>query len=360
MAELSARAQRLMQPHLRSIEPYDPNFTATRINLSANENTHPLPASVREAVDEVLAATPRNRYPDPMSDVLRDEIAAANDVTRAQVCVGNGGDELLYNFLLAFGGRNRSVLICPPCFSEYAFFAQITETNVRTAGRDPRTLTLDEEALLACARTCDLVIVTSPNNPTGDLADLGLIQRVCHACHGLVMVDEAYIEFAGEDASALPLLAHLDNLVILRTLSKAYGAAGTRCGYVMAAADIIDALSAVRQIYSVNVLTQAAALALVRQRGALEPLTASIVAERERLQRALAGLPGVTVWPSSANFLLVRMADATAIRNRLRDEHSILVRDFSSAAGLEDCLRITVGTPEENDAVIAALTELLP
>lgn len=103
MAELSTRVQRLMQPHLRSIEPYDPNFTATRINLSANENTHPLPASVREAVDEVLAATPLNRYPDPMSDALRDEIAAVNDVSRAQVCVGNGGDELLYNFLLAFG-----------------------------------------------------------------------------------------------------------------------------------------------------------------------------------------------------------------------------------------------------------------
>ncbi len=219
---------------------------------------------------------------------------------------------------------------------------------------------MDEETLLACARTCDLVIVTSPNNPTGDLADLGLIERVCHACHGLVMVDEAYIEFAGEDASTLPLLAHLDNLVILRTLSKAYGAAGTRCGYVMAATDIIDALSAVRQIYSVNVLTQAAALALVRKRGALEPLTASIVTERARLQRALEELPGITVWPSSANFLLVRMAGATAIRNRLRDEYSILVRDFSSAAGLEDCLRITVGTPEENDAVIAALTELLP
>ena len=256
MAELSTRVQRLMQPHLRSIEPYDPNFTATRINLSANENTHPLPASVREAVDEVLAATPLNRYPDPMSDALRDEIAAVNDVSRAQVCVGNGGDELLYNFLLAFGGRNRSVLICPPCFSEYAFFAQLTETNVRTAGRDPRTLTLDEEALLACARTCDLVIVTSPKQPNRRPGRPRLIERVCHACHGLAMVDEAYIEFAGEDASALPLLAHLDNLVILRTLSKAYGAAGTRCGYVMAATDIIDALSAVRQIYSVNVLTQ--------------------------------------------------------------------------------------------------------
>lgn len=268
MAELSERAQRLMQPHLRSIEPYDPNFTPTRINLSANENTHPLSPRVQAAVDEALAATPLNRYPDPMSGELRNLIAAYAGVAREQVCVGNGGDELLYNFLLAFGGRGHQVLICPPCFTEYAFFAQLTETGVRAAGRDPRTLELDEESLIACARTSDLVIVTSPNNPTGDLADPGLIQRVCRACRGLVMVDEAYIEFAGKDASAAPLLAHLDNLVILRTLSKAFGAAGARCGYVLAAPDVIEAFSAIRQIYSVNVLTQAAACALLRARRA--------------------------------------------------------------------------------------------
>ncbi len=295
-----------------------------------------------------------------MSDALRDEIAAVNDVSRAQVCVGNGGDELLYNFLLAFGGRNRSVLICPPCFSEYAFFAQLTETNVRTAGRDPRTLTLDEEALLACARTCDLVIVTSPNNPTGDLADLGLIERVCHACHGLVMVDEAYIEFAGEDASALPLLAHLDNLVILRTLSKAYGAAGTRCGYVMAATDIIDALSAVRQIYSVNVLTRQPRSPLCESAAPSSRSPPPSSPNAHGCSVPSRNSPASPYGRAARTSFLVRMAGATAIRNRLRDEYSILVRDFSSAAGLEDCLRITVGTPKENDAVIAALTELLP
>lgn len=359
MAELSPRMQRLVQPRFRSIEPYDPNFTPTRINLSANENTHPLPADARKAVDEALAAIPLNRYPDPMSDALRSEIAARHGITRAQVCVGNGGDEILYNFLLAFGGRGRTVLICPPCFSEYAFFAQLTETHVRNVGREARTFALDEEALLASARSCDLVIITSPNNPTGDLADPGLIQRTCHACHGLVMVDEAYIEFAGEEASSLHLLESLDNLVILRTLSKAYGAAGTRCGYALAAPDVIAALSAVRQIYSVNVLTQAAALALIRHTASFEPLVDAIVDERERMRCALMRLPGVTVWPSRANFLLVRLPNATTIRNRLRDDHSILVRDFSATPGLDDCLRFTVGTAEENDALITALSELL-
>lgn len=359
MAELSERAQRLMQPHLRAIEPYDPNFTHTRINLSANENTHPLPPRVQAAVDEALAATPLNRYPDPMSGELRNLIAAYAGVAREQVCVGNGGDELLYNFLLAFGGRGRQVLICPPCFTEYAFFAQLTETNVRAVGRDPRTFELDEESLITCARTSDLVIVTSPNNPTGDLADPGLIQRVCRACRGLVMVDEAYIEFAGKDASAAPLLDHLDNLVILRTLSKAFGAAGARCGYVLAAPDVIEAFSAIRQIYSVNVLTQAAACALFRARAELAPVVSGIVVERERLQRRLAALPNAVVWPSRANFLLVRLPNASTVRTRLRDEYSILVRDFSATTGLENCLRISVGTPEENDAVVAALTELL-
>ncbi len=359
MAELSERAQRLMQPHLRTIEPYDPNFTPTRINLSANENTHPLPPRVQAAVDEALAATPLNRYPDPMSGELRNLIAAYAGVARKQVCVGNGGDELLYNFLLAFGGRGRQVLICPPCFTEYAFFAQLTETNVRAVGRDPRTFELDEESLITCARTSDLVIVTSPNNPTGDLADPGLIQRVCRACRGLVMVDEAYIEFAGKDASAAPLLDHLDNLVILRTLSKAFGAAGARCGYVLAAPDVIEAFSAIRQIYSVNVLTQAAARALLCAHAELAPVVSGIVVERERLQRRLAALPNAVVWPSRANFLLVRLPNASTVRTRLRDEYSILVRDFSATTGLENCLRISVGTPEENDAVVAALTELL-
>ena len=360
MAQLSDRVKALVQPHLRTLEPYDPNFTPTRVNLSANENTYDVPAPARALIDEALAATPTNRYPDPMSNDLRDELAAWHGVARENVVVGNGGDELLYNFLLAFGGPGRTLMNVPPTFSEYAFFASLTQTGVRDVWRDPETFLPREDELVTVAGEASLVILTSPNNPTGDVAPLELVARVCDACPGLVMVDEAYGEFAAAGTSAEALLAEHDNLLVLHTLSKAFALAGARCGYVIAAPDVIDALAAVRQIYSVNVLTQAAALAAVRARAEFDPTVEKIVSERTRLYESLARVEGVRVWPSEGNFVLVRMAGASRVRERLRDERSILVRDFSYAPGLADCLRITVGTPEENDAVIDALAELVP
>ena len=192
MAQLSDRAKALVQPHLRTLEPYDPNFTPTRVNLSANENTYDVPTPARALVDEALAATPTNRYPDPMSNDLRDELAAWHGVSRENVIVGNGGDELLYNFLLAFGGPGRTLVNVPPTFSEYAFFASLTQTGVRDVWRDPETFLPQADELVAAAGEASLVILTSPNNPTGDVAPLELVARVCDACLGLVMVDEAY------------------------------------------------------------------------------------------------------------------------------------------------------------------------
>lgn len=360
MAQLSDRVKALVQPHLRTLEPYDPNFTPTRVNLSANENTYDVPASARALIDEALAATPTNRYPDPMSNDLRDELAAWHGVSRENVIVGNGGDELLYNFLLAFGGPDRTLVNVPPTFSEYAFFASLTQTGVRDVWRDPETLLPRADELVAAAGEASLVILTSPNNPTGDVAALELVARVCDACPGLVMVDEAYGEFAGPATSAEALLSEHDNLLVLHTLSKAFALAGARCGYVIAASDVIGALAAVRQIYSVNVLTQAAALAAVRARAEFDPTVEKIVSERSRLHESLARVEGMRVWPSEGNFVLARMAGASRVRERLCDERSILVRDFSYAPGLADCLRITVGTPEENDAVIEALSEIVP
>ena len=359
MAQLSDRIKVLVQPHLRTLEPSDPNFTPTRVNLSANENTYDVPAPARALIDEALAATPTNRYPDPMSNELRDELAAWHGVSRENVIVGNGGDELLYNFLLAFGGPGRTLVNVPPTFSEYAFFASLTQTGVRDVWRDPETFLPREDELVAAAGEASLVILTSPNNPTGDVAPLELVARVCDACPGLVMVDEAYGEFAEPGTSAEALLAEHDNLLVLHTLSKAFALAGARCGYVIAAPDVIAALAAVRQIYSVNVLTQAAALAAVRARAEFDPTVEKIVSERSRLYESLARVEGVRVWPSEGNFILARVAGASRVRERLRDERSILVRDFSYAPGLADCLRITVGTPEENDAVIEALSEIV-
>lgn len=209
--------------------------------------------------------------------------------------------------------------------------------------------------------------MTSPNNPTGDVAPLDFVAALSDACPGMVMVDEAYVEFAdasfGAATTAQGLISEHPNLVILHTLSKAFGAAGTRLGYVIAAPEVIDVFAAVRQIYSVNVLSQAATLACVRARDAYAPVVAQVASERERelcALRAMAagGLP-VEAWPSAANFVLVRTPHATRVRERLRDEYSILVRDFSYAPGLADCLRITVGTPQENDEVLAAFAALV-
>ena len=359
MAQLSERVRALVQPHLRDLEPYDPNFTPTRVNLSANENTYGVPAAVRAAMDEALAATPTNRYPDPMSNDLRDALAARHGVRRENVIVGNGGDELLYNLVLAFGGPGRTLVNVPPTFSEYAFFASLAQTEVVDVWRDAETFLPDEEALVTAARDASLVVLTSPNNPTGDVAPRELVRRVCEACPGLVLVDEAYGEFAAPGTSAEPLLAERDNLLVLHTLSKAFALAGARCGYILAAPDVIDALAAVRQIYSVNVLTQAAALVAVERRDEFSATVGQISRERERLLGALGRIGGVRVWPSEGNFVLVRVPGASKIRERLRDEYSILVRDFSYAPGLADCLRITVGTPEENDAVTDALAALV-
>ncbi|MBR3315242.1 MAG: histidinol-phosphate transaminase [Atopobiaceae bacterium] len=351
--------QERLRPALVSFEPYDPAFSPCEVNLSANENTHPLPESVNRALCEAMTSTPLNRYPDPLANALRDELAAWHGVERSNVMVGNGGDELIFNLLFCFGGQGRSLVVCPPCFEEYKNFARMCETDVVEVWRRENDYFIDEDALVDAARTAALVMITSPNNPTGDLVDPALVRRLLDETDALVLLDEAYVEFAPEGASLASWLAENPRLMLLRTLSKAFALAGLRCGYLLADPAIIDVLAAIRQIYSEDVVAQAAALAAVSMRDELRPVVASIVAERERLSAALAELPEVEQWPSSANFLLVRMPGAANVRARLRDEFSVLVRDFSYAPGLADCLRITVGTPTENDRLLEALRAIL-
>ncbi|MCH3968693.1 MAG: histidinol-phosphate transaminase [Atopobiaceae bacterium] len=362
MAGLSPRVRALVQPQLADFEPYDPGFKPCRINLSANENTWPLPQGMRGAMDASLASTPTNRYPDPMSNALRDELAAWHGVSRENVFVSNGGDEALFDLFLAFGGPGRTLLDCPPSFSVYELYSTMVGTTYASVPRDAETLAPDVDALVEGAASADIVVVTSPNNPTGDLFGLDGVERLARACPGLVLVDEAYGEFAPEGTSAASLMGTYDNVIVLHTLSKAFSCAGIRCGYLLAPADVVDALAAVRQPYSVNVLTQAVAATVVARRDAFAPTISGIVAERERLSARLAALAGgdaVRVWPSSANFLLVRLPHASEVRARLRDEYSILVRDFSATPGLADCLRVSVGTPAEDDALLDALATLL-
>jgi len=358
---LSERVRSLMRPSVAELSPYDPGFTPAEVLLSANENSFGLPEGVRAGVVEALAGVALNRYPDPMSNELRDAIAAWHGTSRQNVCVGNGGDELIFNLFLAFGGPGAKIVDCPPTFSVYRIYAQMVDTTVVDVPRDAQTFELDVDGVCREATDARVTIVTSPNNPTGNVASHDDVCRICEAAGGLVLLDEAYAEFTQEGASCEDLLAEYDNLVILHTLSKAFASAGARIGYVLAAPDVVDALGAVRQPYSVNVLSQAEAQVCVARRADFVPVIQQIAGERERLAKGIARACGdaVTVWPSQANYLLVRVPDGHGTWQRLRDEHSILVRDFSSTPGLADCLRITVGTSDENDRVVQALATLV-
>lgn len=356
---LSPRVKALVRDTVAELDPYDPGFTPVRINLSANENTHGMPPEVRRSLTVSLSHVVENRYPSPLAPDLREALAEWHEVTPEQVLVSNGGDEALFNLFLAFGGPGHKMVNCPPTFSVYRLYAEMVETPVVDVPRDAETLLPDIDALAEAARDAHLVVLTSPNNPTGDCVAPADIARICEACPGIVLADEAYGEFAPAGTSAAPLLDEHDNLVILHTFSKALCLAGARIGYLLGAPDVLAALAAVRQPYSVNSFSQAAALAALHELGAFEPAIEDIVRERGWLAAELAEISGVRVWPSSANFLCVRVPDADRAWQELRDSHSILVRNFSSTPGLEGCLRITVGTHEENEAVVSALSEIV-
>lgn len=355
---MAANACIRLRDDLSDLQPYDPGLCVQEVVVSANESPYGVPEPVRDAALAAVAATAFERYPDPLADELRDAIAAWHGVDRSRVVVGNGGDELIFDLLLAFGGEGRTLLDCPPTFSIYALYAQLTRTNVVAVPRDPSDFALDCEAIEAAAAQADIVMITSPNNPTGNVADPAWIERLAQKTRGLVVVDEAYIEFADEGASCASLLERCDNIAILRTFSKAFGLAGVRTGYLLAPSCVVDGIAAVRQPYSVNAVSQAIARTVVAHRDAYAPTLETIRCERARLAAALAAIDGVDVWPSSANFLLVRLPDAHDAYVALRDDYSILVRDFSRTPLLENCLRITVGLPEENDRVIAAVADI--
>lgn len=344
---------RTAAPQLADLTPYDPKYLPASAFLSANENPSDVPAEVRRSIDKAIRALDFNRYPDPLAHKLRSQIAEANGLAEDQVLLGNGGDELLFDIALAWGGPGRKVLNMPPTFSVYEANAKLTNTDIINVERC-EDYAIDEEAVLARVAQGDIdyVIVTSPNNPTGSLADEAFIERLLEATDALVVVDEAYFEFSRR--TVRPLMALHKNLLILRTFSKAFSLAGVRMGYVLAAPEVIRELIKVRQPYSVDAVSQAIASVVFEQRAKFEPGIKAIIAERERLLDELSKRSGVTVYPSDANYILFRTENADSLWEALYDQ-GILVRDFSHAPRLENCLRVSIGTPEQNDAFLAAL-----
>ena len=349
---------RPVHERIRDLEPYDPKYLPARTTLSANENPLNLPDAVRERIGERVAALDFNRYPDPLANDLRDMIAAREGLKRSQVLVGNGGDELLFDTFLAWGGPGRTFLNFPPTFSVYATNATLTGTREIDVDRDERYDIDRERALEAIEREKpDIIVLTSPNNPTGNVIEQAFLEDILDASDALVLLDEAYIEFA--ERSLTGLIDSHANLAVLRTFSKAYACAGVRIGYLLSDESVIREFLKVRQPYSVDRIAQIIGEEAYRASDIMTDRVRAVREERARLFHELSEIPGVQVMPSEANYLLVHVADAHRVCENLYGKHSVLVRDFSSTPGLEDCLRITVGTREEDDELLASLRDEL-
>lgn len=343
---------------LESMSPYQAKTARADIDLSANENPTDLPGELLERITDRLDQVRFNRYPDPMAERLRTPIAQANGLEPANVLMGNGGDELLLDLMIAWGGPGRRFLDLPPTFVMYGIDAQMTATETVVIQRR-EDFSVDEDAVLARVREgdIDLVVISNPNNPTGNLVPETFLIELLASTDAPVVVDEAYFEFSRH--TMRPHMGRHRNLVLLRTFSKAFSLAGLRVGYLLAHEDVIGELTKVRQPYSVDSFSQVAAGVIFRDRAVFESGIDTIVRGRDVLFDGLRRFSGVEVFPSEANFVLFRVAHADAAWRDLLHSHSILVRDFSRTPGLEDCLRVTVGTNEQNEAFLEAMDQIM-
>jgi len=353
-----AEKLRPAREQLDDLVPYDAKEVKAEVVLASNENPNNLPHEILSKLADLLPQFRFNRYPDPTAHDLRRLIADANGLDPENVLVGNGGDELIFDMLLAWGGPGRKLLDTPPTFSMYGIDAQVTGTEIVSVPR-LADFSIDQEAVLSrvAEGDIDIVVIANPNNPTGGLTDESFLIDLLHSTDALVMVDEAYFEFSRQ--TMRQHMTRCENLVILRTFSKAFSMAGLRVGYLLAHADVVTEFMKVRQPYSVDSFSQWVAGHVFKDRMVFEQGIRDIVRGRDQVLHGLSMMPEVTVFPSEANFVLFRVEHAGALWRDLLHNHSVLVRDFSRAAGLEDCLRVTIGTDEECRRFLAAMEDCL-
>jgi histidinol-phosphate aminotransferase len=340
----------ITRENIRNLVPYssarDEFHGEARVFLDANENSLGSPLLKWY-----------NRYPDPHHVRLRQRLSAVKGVPPEHIFLGNGSDEaidILYRAFCEPGSDN--VVVCPPTYGMYEVSAHINAVSVRKV---PLTTAfqLDLEGLeQAVDGNTRIVWLCSPNNPTGNCLDRTDIETVLNNFDGLVVIDEAYVNFSRQ-RSWIPALTEYPNLVVMQTLSKAWGLAGLRVGMAFASAGIVDVMNRIKPPYNLNEASQALALQALDEVDQVNEMIRILVAERDRLALALREMPLVVmVYPSDANFLLVQMKGARKVYEHLLGK-GIVVRDRSTTPGCADCLRLTVGTPKENDQLLEALNE---
>jgi histidinol-phosphate aminotransferase len=341
--------QDLIRPNIRSLRAYQAKEIPCTAKLDANESPFGFPVT-----KEILQSIQTNRYPDPEAKALKKAIAKDLKIKPENILQGNGSDELIYYLITTFGGP---VLSPVPTFSMYGIIAQaLGEKSVAVPLND--AFDLDLRKMLAAIRhnKPKLVFLSSPNNPTGNCFSAESILKIIEAVkeRALVVVDEAYQPFASI-RGFIPLLRDYPHLVILRTLSK-IGLAGLRVGFVIAKEEIIHEVNKVRLPFNLNAFSQSIALKAMSKKASLKRSIHLIISERERLFRELSNIEGIMPYPSEANFILFRVKETDRVYDGLLG-NGVLVRHMKGV--VDGCLRVTVGTPQENRTFINALKKIM-
>src|SRR3989338_3557293 len=298
-----------------------------------------------------------NRYPDPLSMDLRKALGQFLDVSEKNIFVGSGSDEIIDLLIRLFVEQDEEIIVLEPTYGMYKVAAEIVGVNVRSLLLKP-DFQIDIPNLLSQINSkTKIIFLCSPNNPTGTLVNLEDVETICKNFRGIVVVDEAYIEFASK-SSLVKKIPNIENLVVLRTFSKAWGLAGIRVGYAVAQKIVIEYLNKIKLPYNLNRISSGLTIEALKNYQKMLEFRKIILGERKKLADNLSNL-GFKVFPSEANFLLVSYPNASDIAKKLAVDYGIIIRDFNSKPLLKDCVRISVGTPEQNDSLIESLTKIL-
>ena len=347
-----------VRPDLAELSGYHSPQVEVEVRLNTNESPLAPPAGWLEELQAEIGRIAFNRYPDRSATELRAALGAFHGVGPDRLFCANGSNEVLQSICLAFGGPGRKAALFEPTYALHAHIAHLTGTEVVEGRRRPDfTLDLDEVNDILAAHEPTITFLCSPNNPTGLAESPATVRAVAEKAPGLLVVDEAYGQFA--DWSALNLVAADRPLAVVRTFSKTWSMAAARLGYLIGPPELVITLERVALPYHLDAVKQVAGRLALEFVGQMEDRVGLIVRERQRILAAMAALPVVS-WPSQSNFVLFRP------ENRKGDEvwedlitRGVLVRNTSSWPGLSGCLRVTVGTPDENDAFLTALKEIL-